>query len=520
MRGLETAAWGKRALLRCQGHRGLNFDIIQAAQRMAEIRESVRNIIDEIPLTLSGAKQYIEIFADSPELHRCNADLYTAIINVLDAILQQCLQHVLCKSCYADLQLLTLLRHLLNIGKGRLGSAVFKQNMSGKELQDKIKDIEIYASRFAKQASINSMRRQKDTHELLISSARRQARDSEIIARSQTDISKKFETLNQCLHLLMANPIFVTGVVSSIEYLGSDIAGNRQLNAPSRSPSPSAALEPQKLRQQLNGLLSKLCVDHQTDVVATDIFNQLNLVYTLSLASQDRVAASITSPHLQTWLTSPSSSILHVNGQMFSNEHEARQSPLSFFCAKLVDSILVRYQSSEGKIGNPVIAICWFCGQHTNMRTDYNADPQGMLNNLLAQLIHQMIRSIPHPKGMDYRLSAIDPELSELCDLFVQLVEALPTDTILFCMIDGVSYYEDTERQIECAEVLSMLTNLTRRAVNGPLIKLLVTAPLRSHCAHEFFEAGEVLNMDEYYPSNGGFSALQWDVGVGWAIDQ
>lgn len=154
------------------------------------------------------------------------------------------------------------------------------------------------------------------------------------------------------------------------------------------------------------------------------------------------------------------------------------------------------------------------------MRTDYDAHPQGMLNNLLAQLIHQMIRSTPHPKSFDFRLPKIDPQLSELCDLFVQLAEAFPLDTILFCIIDGISYYEDTDRQIECAQVLSMLTNLTRRAVNGPLIKLLVTASLRSHCAHEFFEADEVLNMDECYPSNGGFSALQWDVGVGWAIDQ
>lgn len=260
----------------------------------------------------------------------------------------------------------TLPRRLLNLGKGRLGSALFKQNMSGKELQDKIKDIEIYATRLAKQASINSMQRQEDTHELMISSARRQDRGFDSIARSQNDVSRmtesQSETLNQILSLLMANPNFGIGVVSRIEYLGSDIAGSRHVNALRRSPSPGAALEPPQVQQQLNDLLSRIGVDQQVDVVATDISLQLNLVYTLSLASQDRLAAFITSPRLQTWLTSPSSSILHVNGQMFLNQHEARQSPLSFFCAKLVDNILVRYQSSQGKIGNPTVAICWFCG--------------------------------------------------------------------------------------------------------------------------------------------------------------
>ena len=61
---------------------------------MAEIRESILNIIHEIPWIVSRAKQYIEVFADSPELHRCNADVYVAIISALEAILQQCRQHI------------------------------------------------------------------------------------------------------------------------------------------------------------------------------------------------------------------------------------------------------------------------------------------------------------------------------------------------------------------------------------------------------------------------------------------
>jgi len=425
----------------------------------------------------------------------------------------------------------TLPHPLLTLGKGRLSSAIFRQNMSGKELQDKIKDIEIYTTRISTQASINSMQRQnisvqgiRDVTKMTISSARSQDRGFNTIALSQSDQNRRLQSvekaLNQCMNLLKASLRTAAESARSIEHLGSEIADSRQSNALSRAPSPNAALEQQQIRQQLNDLLGNLSVDQQADVVATDISIQLNLVYVLSLASQDRVVAFITSPRLQTWLTSPSSSILHVNGQMFSNEREARQSPLSYFCAKFVDSIVVHHQSSQRENGTPIIAICWFCGQHTNMRTDCDAHPQGMLNNLLAQLIHQMIGSSPHPKVTDYRLSKVDPQLSELCSLFVQLAEALPMDTILFCIIDGISYYEDAECQIDCTEVLSMLTNLTRRAANGPLIKLLITAPLRSHYVHELFEGRELLNMDEHYPSNGGFSALQWDVGVEWAIDQ
>lgn len=67
-------------------------------------------------------------------------------------------------------------------------------------------------------------------------------------------------------------------------------------------------------------------------------------------------------------------------------------------------------------------------------------------------------------------------------------------------------------------EVLSTLTEMTRGSSglgNGCLIKLLVTAPLRSHYAQDLFKDKEILDLDEYIPPNGGFTALQWDMGLG-----
>lgn len=43
---------------------------------MSELRESIRNVIDDIPSTLSKVKDYIKVFEDSPEIHKCSADLY------------------------------------------------------------------------------------------------------------------------------------------------------------------------------------------------------------------------------------------------------------------------------------------------------------------------------------------------------------------------------------------------------------------------------------------------------------
>lgn len=65
---------------------------------MSEIRESVRNFIDDLPLRISKAKEYLDIFKDSPELHQCSADLYCAILSTLDDVVQIYQKHVARKS--------------------------------------------------------------------------------------------------------------------------------------------------------------------------------------------------------------------------------------------------------------------------------------------------------------------------------------------------------------------------------------------------------------------------------------
>ena len=61
---------------------------------MSEIRESVCSFIDDLPLRLAKAKEYIDIFRESPELHQCSANLYSAILSTLDDIVQTYHKHV------------------------------------------------------------------------------------------------------------------------------------------------------------------------------------------------------------------------------------------------------------------------------------------------------------------------------------------------------------------------------------------------------------------------------------------
>ncbi|KAF6230427.1 hypothetical protein HO133_004769 [Letharia lupina] len=504
--------------------------ILGAAQQMSEIREDVRNFIEDLPSRLSKAKEYINIFQDSLQLHQCSADLYVAILSTLDDVVQTYHKHV----------------------AHRFGSALLKQKRSGKELQNKIKSVQDCGERLVSQAKICSMQIQKrqfdggkDLTRLLVTSTRKQDLGFKTVVLQQNDMmevlqlqEKRIQSqesllegqanlLNQLLNTLKATPSQIFEAPPRPTYLECEDSTGGYQTPRGRSPSPGAIRNQERSRQRLKDLLNIFEVDGETDTAAKDASILLHIVGNLSSGSQDRTVALITSPVIQKWLTSTVSLPLIVNGQMFSSEGETRQSPLSYFCTKLVDSILPPSTSSQTSRNRTVFAVRWFCGQHTNCYdygpglTDYEAHPPGMLSNMLVQLIVQLLECSFLPQLDHLSLPKNDPQLFELCSLFNLLVGALPRGSILFIVIDGISYYEDEERREECMEVLSTMMELTRGgpgSANGCLIKLLVTSPLRSHHVQHLFEDTDILDLDEYIPPNGGFTALQWNMGVGRVI--
>ena len=401
--------------------------------------------------------------------------------------------------------------------------------MSGQDLVAKFKQIEICADRLASQANIDFMQRQnlhldgtRDLTRITISSARRHDYGFNTIAQrvhsQDRSIHLLQQTLNQCLSLLQASPGPLVIPTSRVEELGSGMTAKRLGGSQGLSLSLQTAFVPEQSRRQLQVLLGHIDSNTDENILARDVSVQLNLIYSLSLPSQDRAVALIMSLRVQEWLTSTSSCAMLINGQMFASEYEARQSPLSYFCAKLVDGILARPTEIDQETRSPVIVVSWFCGQHTNIQEDFDAHPPGLLSNFLSQLLHQLLENSLEATAKDLILPSHNLQLADLCKIFIQLVNALPTGTILFCVIDGITYYEDADRRDECMEVLSMLTDLTAQnqdMTDGPLIKLLVTAPLRSHYVQRLFEDEDIMNMDEKYAPNGGFTAMQWDLGVG-----
>ena len=335
------------------------------------------------------------------------------------------------------------------------------------------------------------------------------------------------KVLNEFLGHLKASPLPLRDTFPSQIFTWALLPQNGDHSKVQNIVSPPSVPRAESNAQHLNEILSVLSYDRENDTPSEDTATLLNLIYRLSYASQDRAVCLIQSAQLQEWITTTASSSLLVNCNISEEEEEnLRQSALSFVCAKLVSSIRPNAEAKRA-----VIVLRWFCGQHTNMvdygpeDTDYDAHPAGMLNSLLAQLITQLLDQSLH---LDLDLSHLPalsnpPSTSDLCALFIALATTLPRRTILFCIIDGISHYEDFDRETECVEVVSMLQELKRLSEDTSrtclLFKLLVTAPSRSRVVQDLFGDEETLTLEEYVPADEGFSALQWDLGVGRAIE-
>ena len=271
--------------------------------------------------------------------------------------------------------------------------------------------------------------------------------------------------------------------------------------------STSDTLQVRKRDLQPKGITANQVLEslsYGSDVPSRDVQNCLRLAGTLSIDDQNRAVALMRSPKLRSWIKSTSSAALLLNG----NSKVVRRSPVSFVSAKLADSL-----RTEG----PLIALRFFCGEHHNESQDPDASPPGMMNSLLAQLLEQY---------NDFNLADVrhldkvkNDDVASLCKVFGKLVAQLPPQIILFCIIDAVSYYEDTDRR---AELLAAIGSLLRLAANDSdcVFKFLLTSPGRSRHVCKLFDKHEIFDLPAYCPNQGGFTALQWGVKMGHDVEE
>lgn len=218
-------------------------------------------------------------------------------------------------------------------------------------------------------------------------------------------------------------------------------------------------------------MLDQICGDPKDSL--SDLEYHLDMGLRLNSFDSKTTECIIKSDKFRSWLTSPKSSTLFVNGNLESLDGE--ESSLSFLCAKMLYNL---------QIARSVISLYYFCARHVNVDLDKRANARGMMNSLVGQLLSQEKYQFDL-SFLDVNVGMIDrlrkEKLDTLCHVFSLLVSQLPPHTTLFCVIDSVYTYEDKTRRQDLFEAIAQLVKLVRKSLRKSsrkaTVKLLVTSP-------------------------------------------
>jgi len=257
-----------------------------------------------------------------------------------------------------------------------------------------------------------------------------------------------------------------------------------------RSRTPSPAPKPHISQAELVHILHKSC-----DTAAEDRDHCAHFGRAFKMAVQDRAAWLMRSEKLKVWLTSRYSEVRLVHG----NYESAKISPVSYLCAMLAESL---------EHLKPTRVIHFFCGRHTEDK-DPLSDAHGMIKSLLVQLLSQDTFNTSFLRRGDVQRIE-NNDLETLCDLFCRLVEELDGMVALFCIIDGINFFETGQRRHAMHFVIGRLVRLAGEDTNA-IFKLLVASPTTtSRDVRTLFSGEEIILVPSCVTRSGyGYSDKQ-----------
>jgi len=162
--------------------------------------------------------------------------------------------------------------------------------------------------------------------------------------------------------------------------------------------------------------------------------------------------------------------LLIVNGNIESSGSE-RLSAMSFLCASLVASL--------GQVQEDTITLYFFCGLHTQMGDELRG-PNGVIRSLVWQILMELatrgILSLEFINTLSLRDAIQQRNLRDLCYIFGMLVGQLRLDIPVYCIIDGIDWYEQFEWRVDLEFVVHELQKLVKDQKLQAVFKLLMAS--------------------------------------------
>ncbi|KAI4591789.1 hypothetical protein KJ359_012593 [Pestalotiopsis sp. 9143b] len=309
-------------------------------------------------------------------------------------------------------------------------------------------------------------------------------------------------------------------------------------------------------------LLSRL--NYDADVADRDMASNFEIGPTLTKDEQERCISILKSPAFNRWVLSETSSVLVINGN--GSNTVQRKSGMSFLSARLVYSIYaMRYgvkieedpDSETGSGTDPgtksgtnsetvtksdaesdtdtdsdtasnfnsdtiarpeIVPIHFFCGEHPyNGGSKIWESPSGVANSLLVQLISQC-KNLDVSKLKRSRYRDLDAsKVTQVLEVFQLLIKQLPAHYVVFCVIDGLTFYTNNDEVSKSARrlvkgLIELFEKSEEKSGKRAAFKLLLTVPteFRGDVLDDLDEE-HVITIPKRLKDTGGLDAVKWD---------
>ncbi|KAK0639603.1 hypothetical protein B0T16DRAFT_450265 [Cercophora newfieldiana] len=292
---------------------------------------------------------------------------------------------------------------------------------------------------------------------------------TKLIRTDTIKIDNKVDILHQKFAEVQESLQYYINAISGQNYLLQFLSESCRL--PPFQPSPSPSPPVQTTRQQTH------------TIKPSDLFDFLNVHHLQTLHEQNhiirkgsssldplsisRAASLIQTSQFQSLLHSPQSGLLLVDGHTDRAQQTGRVSPLSYVCATLVHAL-----QQQGNVA----------GMDDE---DGLGGPQGLVRSLVSQLVLLLVGNRWMGEDQEVPVSmapAAEPRVSlaELCEVFCWLLGLVPRGTSVFCLVDGISFYERDYWREDYEIVTGMFGRIVQDSGIGGFLKVLMTSPTAS----------------------------------------
>jgi hypothetical protein len=170
-------------------------------------------------------------------------------------------------------------------------------------------------------------------------------------------------------------------------------------------------------------------------------------------------------------LQSPASGVVLVNG-CSDRSQNTKISPITHVCANLTHSLR---HSPEN------VVLAFFCGQHSTSNDDL-IGPLGLMRSLVTFLIFSLVQNECISDSAPIRIPGFQGDLDalsfkDICQLFYHLVELVPKEITVYCVVDGISYCERQGWKGDYDLMMKCFSSIIANKAIAAVFKLLLTSP-------------------------------------------